>query len=133
VPFTLNLEEAFMKKPVEIRFLGMERSAALEADVRSRIDKLELFCPEIISCCASLELVHKHQQQGRPYSVRIDATMPGHELTVSRVCNEDVHIALRTAFDGMKRQIADVVQQRHVRGGEALKSLSQDGIERAGF
>ena len=121
-----------MKKPVLIKFLGMERSAALEADVRARIDKLELFCPEIISCCASLELVHKHQQQGRPYSVRIDVTVPGDELTVSRVSNEDVHVALRTAFDGMKRQIADVVQQRHVRGGEALKSLPQGGIESAG-
>jgi ribosome-associated translation inhibitor RaiA len=122
-----------MKKPVLIKFLGMERSAALEADVHARIDKLELFCPEIISCCASLELVHKHQQQGRPYSVRIDVTVPGDELTVSRVSNENVHMALCTAFDGMKRQIADVVQQRHVRGGEALKSMPQGGIERAGF
>lgn len=120
-----------MKKPVLIKFLGMERSAALEADVRARIDKLELFCPEIIACYATLELVHKHQQPGH-YAVRIDVTVPGHELTVSRVCNEDVHVALRTAFDGMKRQIADVVQQRHVRGGEALKSLPQGGSERAG-
>ena len=119
-----------MKKPVQIKFLGMERSPALEAAARAKIDKLEFFCSEIVSCCTSFELVHKHQQQGRAYSVRIDATVPWHELTVSRVCDEDVYVALRTAFDGMKRQIADVAQQRHVRDGESLKSLPQDGTGR---
>lgn len=122
-----------MKKPVQIKFLGMERSAELEAEMRNKIDKLELFCPEIISCCVSLELVHKHQQQGRPYSVRIDVAVPGHELTVSRVCSDDVHVALRTAFDGMKRQIVDIEQQRHVRSGEALKLLPQDGSSQVDF
>ena len=120
-----------MKKPVQIKFLGMKQSAALEADVRSRIDKLELFCPEFISCSATLELVHKHQQQGVPYAVRLDVTVPGHELTVSRVCHEDLHVALHTAFDAMKRQIEEVAQRRHVRSGEALKSLPQDGTEAA--
>lgn len=98
-----------MKKPVQIKFLGMEHSGVLEADVRSRIDTLEIFCPELISCCASLELLRRHPQQASPYSVRIDVTVPGHELTVSRVCREDAHVALHTAFDGMKRQIEELV------------------------
>jgi cold shock CspA family protein len=48
--------------------------------------------------------------------VRIDLTVPGHELVVDRVENEDVHVALRDAFDDMKRRLEDVVRQR--RGDE---------------
>ena len=38
-------------------------------------------------------------------------TLPGRELAVSRVENEDAYVALRDAFDGMKRQVADAMQR----------------------
>lgn len=49
---------------------------------------------------------------GCPYSVRIDLTLPSHELVVTKVKNEDVYVALRDAFDSMKRQLEDVVRKR---------------------
>lgn len=99
-----------MKQPVEIRFLGMEASAAVEAAARKKVDKLDRFCTSIMTCRVSIEQAQKHQHQGRPFAVRVDVTLPGHELVVNRVHDEDVYIALREAFDDMKRQIEDVVQ-----------------------
>jgi ribosome-associated translation inhibitor RaiA len=71
-----------------------------------------------MSCRVTIELAHKHKQQGHPYAVRIDVTMSGKELCVDRVQNEDVYVALRDAFDGMKRQIED--SARRARGQEKV-------------
>ena len=101
-----------MKLPVHILFRGMERSEALENSASEHARKLESFAPDIIACHVSIDLEEKHKQQGRLCGVRIDLTLPGHELVVNRVQNEDAYLALREAFDNMKRQIEDVVRKR---------------------
>lgn len=98
-----------MKQPLDIRFLGMERSASVEAAARDQAAKLALFCPDLMSCRVTIEALHRHEHQGFPYAVRIDATLPGHELTVDRVTDEDV--ALREAFDSMRHQIQDTMRR----------------------
>ena len=107
-----------MKQPLQICFLGMGPSEAVESAARKKATKLETFCTDIISCRVSIEQTHKHQHQGRPFAVRVDVTLPGHELNVDRVHDEDVYVALRDAFDDMKRQLEDAV--RRTRGQEKL-------------
>ncbi len=101
-----------MKLPLQIQFHGMERSEALETSARNHADKLNSFARDLIACRVAIDLAQKHQHQGRPYSVRIDLTLPGQELVVNRVQNEDVYVALREAFDSMKRQLEDLVRKR---------------------
>lgn len=101
-----------MKLPVHIQFHGMEPSDALETSAREHAHKLETFAPDIMTCRVGIDLEQKHQHQGRPYGVRIDLTLPGHELVVNRVQHEDVYVALRDAFDNMKRQLEEVVRRR---------------------
>jgi len=105
-----------MKQLPQIQFLGIDPSPALETDVRERLERLDRFCPDLIAGRTTIELLHTHQQQGRTFAVRLDMTLPGHELTVSRVHHEDVYVALRNAFDDMTRQVQDTVRiarQRH--------------------
>ena len=101
-----------MKLAAHIQFHGMEPSEALEARAREHVQKLEAFASDLMTCRVGIDLEQKHKHQGRPYSVRIDLTLPGHELVVNRVQNEDVYVALRDAFDSMKRQLEDVVRKR---------------------
>lgn len=105
-----------MKQPLEIRFIGMPPSEAVESAAREKALKLNHFCPSIMACRVAVEHKHKHQHQGRPFAVRVDVTLPGHELSVNRVEDEDVYVALREAFDDMKRQVEDAV--RLLRGQE---------------
>jgi ribosomal subunit interface protein len=105
-------KEMGMQLPVHIQFRGMEPSDALEASAREHAYKLEVFAPGIMTCRVAIELEQKHQHQGRPYGVHIDLTLPGHELVVNRVQDEDVYVAMRDAFDNMKRQLEDVVRKR---------------------
>jgi len=114
-----------MKFPVHIQFRGMEPSDALETSAREHAHRLDSFAPNIMMCRVHIDLEQKHKHQGRPYSVRIDLTLPGHELVVNRVQNEDVYVALRDAFDNMKRQLEDVV--RKDRGQEKQHLLPLHG------
>jgi ribosomal subunit interface protein len=105
-----------MKQPLQITFHGMEPSDAVEDAARKKAEHLEHFARDIMSCRVVVDVLQKHKHQGRPYAVRIDLTLPGHELVVDRVQDEDVYVALRDAFDAMKRKLEDVVRQR--RGDE---------------
>ncbi|CAN7717269.1 MULTISPECIES: HPF/RaiA family ribosome-associated protein [unclassified Variovorax] len=105
-----------MKLPPEIQFLGLNPSPAIESVAREKALKLDEFCADIESCRVCIDLTHKHQHQGRPFAVRINLTLSGHELTISRVHDEDPYIAVRDAFNGMRRQIEDAVRRsRHRR------------------
>ncbi|HAL37325.1 MAG TPA: 30S ribosomal protein S30 [Polaromonas sp.] len=114
-----------MKLPVHIQFRGMEPSDALEISAREHAHRLESFAPNIMACRVCIDLEQKHKHQGRPYGVRIDLTLPGQELVVNRVQHEDVYVALRDAFDNMKRQLEDVV--RKSRGQEKQHTVPLHG------
>jgi ribosome-associated translation inhibitor RaiA/cold shock CspA family protein len=105
-----------MKLPLQVVFRGFDPSPAIESVARDKAHKLEQFCGDLMSCRVDIEQLDKHKHQGRPFAVRIHVTMPGHELNVDRVQHEDVHIALRDAFDDMKRRLEDTV--RRLRGDE---------------
>lgn len=101
-----------MKLPVQITFHGMDASEAVESAVREKVGHLERFSDRIMRCRVVIDLLQKHRQQGRPFGVRIDLTIPGRELVADRVQHEDVYVALRDAFDDMKRQLEDAVRQQ---------------------
>lgn len=104
-----------MKTPLELRFLGLDTSPALEKATHERAAGLEHFCRDIVSCRVTIERLNdKHRPHGRSFAVRIEVTIPGHALHVDRVQHEDPYVALRDAFDDMQRQIEDTV--RRVRG-----------------
>ena len=97
-----------MNKPLHVLFHGIERSAAVEDHVREKLAKLLHLHPEITACRVAITLPHHHQQHGKRFDVRIDLTVPGKELVVNRERgDEDMYIALRDAFDAVKRQLDD--------------------------
>ena len=98
-----------MKLPVEIRFIGLEPSEALESAARGRIANIERMRSGLMAWRVAVTQLHKHQQQGREFAVRIDVTLAGHELDVERA-DEDPYVALRDAFDAMRRRIEDTVR-----------------------
>lgn len=114
-----------MQIPLQITFRHMEHSDALEANVRKHAEKLDQFYPHIMSCRVVLEPAHKHKNKGNLYQVRIDITVPGKELVVTREpdekhAHEDMYVSIRDAFDAMRRQLQDFsrVQRGDVKSHE---------------
>ena len=109
-----------MKLPLEIVFRNLEPSPAIEAKVRERADKLDTFYGDIMSCRVVVEASHKHHHKGNLYHVRVDVTVPGAELIANRVphrnhAHEDVYVAMRDAFDAVRRQLEDYARRRRGR------------------
>jgi ribosomal subunit interface protein len=113
-----------MKLPLDLRFVGLSSSEALQAAVHSRVAHIERLCPDIMAWRVTIEQEHKHQNQGRPFSVRVDVTLPGQELAVTRMQDEDVYVALRDAFDAARRQVEDAVR---IRRGEVKQHAAGPG------
>ena len=108
-----------MQRPLQITFRNMDASSAVEADVREKAAKLDEFHHNIIGCRVVVEASHHHHHKGNLYQARIDITVPGHEVVVSRgrdqhQAHEDIYVAVRDAFDSAYRQLEDLA--RKVRG-----------------
>ena len=103
--------------PIQVVFRNLDASPAIEAAVRGRAEKLDRYYDRIMGVQVAVEAPHKHQHRGKIYSVRVNVTVPDEELVVSRVPNddhahEDVYVAIRDAFDAMRRQLEDYARQR---------------------
>jgi cold shock CspA family protein/ribosome-associated translation inhibitor RaiA len=106
-----------MQLPLQVSFRHMAPSGAIEAIVRERAAKLDDFFDHIMSCRVVVELAGKHHRHGNLYEVRIDLTVPGEEIVVTRepsehIENRDIQVALRDAFDSARRQLEDYVRRR---------------------
>ena len=106
-----------MQLPLQITFRNIDRSEAIEARIRERAAKLENYCDSIMGCRVAVEAQQKHHLRGHHYHVRIDVTVPDGELVASREPDEhhaytDVYVAIRDAFDTMRRQLEDYAHRR---------------------
>ncbi len=114
-----------MQNQPQITVRDMEHSPALDDHIRQSVAKLDQFFSPIISCRVVAEAPHKHQQQGRQFTVRLDISVPGKEIVVNRDHSEDVYIALRDAFDAARRQLEEYAR---VRRGETRAGRRQADI-----
>ena len=106
-----------MQIPLQITFRHMETSEALEAKIREKVDMLERFAEHITSCRVTVEAPHQNQQQGNLFNIKVDITLPGHEIVAARhpdkhQAHQDPYVALRDAFNAARRQLEDYVRKR---------------------
>ena len=95
-----------------ITFRGMDSSPSAETQVRRRVDELARLSDRITACRVTLEAADRHHRQGTIYHVRVDITVPGGPVVVSREpgqdhAHEDLHVAIRDAFDAARRRLRD--------------------------
>lgn len=114
-----------MRLPLQVTFRHMPPSKAVEATVREKAAKLDLFYNRIMGCRVLVEAPHRHHRRGKLYHVRIDMTVPGGELVVNRepsrhAAHKDLYVAIRDAFDAARRKLQDHArrQRGHVKSRE---------------
>jgi cold shock CspA family protein/ribosome-associated translation inhibitor RaiA len=109
-------KEARMQVPPRITFQDIPTAPAVEARIRERIESLEHFFPDIVSCRVAVEAGARGHRHGKMYHVSITMTVPGHEIVVNRDppehhAHEDVLVAVRDAFDAARRQLEDYARR----------------------
>ena len=101
-----------MPAEVQISFRGMATSPAVEAQVRRRAEELQQFSDRVAACRVTLEAAHRRHRQGTIYRVHIELAVPGGTIVANREpgenhAHEDMHVAIRDAFDAARRQLQD--------------------------
>ena len=107
-----------MSSPLQIVFHQLDPWPGAETVLRERAQRLERFCPEMMSCRVVVEETQKHHQLGRPVAVRVEVHVPGHALSVNRQHDTDFKVAAREAFEAMTRRLEDLARRRREQGWE---------------
>lgn len=105
-----------MQLPLQITFRHMDPSPAVEASIRKHAERLDRFSDRIMACHVVVEAPHQHHRKGKLYDIRIDLTVPGEEIPVTRGggqdhAHEDIYVAIRDAFNAATRLLEDHVRR----------------------
>ncbi len=103
-----------MQLPIQLTYRGIEPSESVAEYARKKAEKLDALYAHINACRVVIEAPSKHHRHGEAYRVRIDFTVPGHDLVAgahneSVVGHQDLYAAIDDAFDDAQR-----VLKRHV-------------------
>ncbi len=106
-----------MQIPPEIAFRNVSRSPAVDAAIEAGIAQLEEIHDRITSCRVAVELPHRRHKHGNLYRIRIDVTLPGAEIVVSRqppehTSNEEAVAAVAEAFDTARMRLLEHERKR---------------------
>jgi ribosome-associated translation inhibitor RaiA len=104
-----------METPLRISYRGLQSSPAIEQQIREWASRLDALYARIQRCDVVVEAPHRHQRQGQQFHVRVTLGVPGGPLVVSHdpgpdEAHQDVHVAVRDAFQALRRQLEDHVR-----------------------
>lgn len=107
-----------MQRALQVRFHGIDPSAAVEEAIQAHVEKLEQFHDQLISCDVSVESRHQHRRQGKLFRVHIRLGLPGGEIVVTRDPERDprhgdAYVALNDAFRAARRQLDELSRKQH--------------------
>jgi ribosome-associated translation inhibitor RaiA len=105
-----------MQSQLQITLQDVPHSPALDERIREKAGKLEKMFPRLTACRVVISAPHHHQQHRRLFTVRLNVTVPGSEIVVTRNNHEDVYVLLRDAFFAARRELESVTR-RHDRDG----------------
>ena len=110
-------EEVRPVTPFEIAYRNVEPSLAVEKHVLAGLAGLERISSRIVRCRVTVDLANSRHRTGNLYHVRVDLTVPDHEVVVSRTPaahhqDESVITAIGEAFDTARRRLLEV-ERRH--------------------
>lgn len=101
-----------MQLPLQVTLRDISPSEAVEAYIRERASKLDLYCDGIIRCRVAVEAAARQHRKGKRYSVCIHLVVPGGELVVNRQAAEDLYVAVRDAFETARRKLKDYARRQ---------------------
>lgn len=106
-----------MKNEPHIVWKGLTPSPALDERIRKELAELDKTYRRITACRVVLETPHKHRRHGRHFAVKIELSVPGKVLNVTRDPDEqttssDPYAAVNDAFWAMRRQLEDYIRVR---------------------
>jgi ribosome-associated translation inhibitor RaiA len=98
--------------PIRVTFRKLDRSAALEAEVRHRAEKLAPLGPDILACGVVVEALLRGWRRSKLFRVRVELAVPGDDIVLRNDVHDedtarDPYSAVRETFDAAERRLQD--------------------------
>ncbi len=101
-----------MDIPLQIAFKDMDSSPFLEAQIRTRVEKLKRVHQAITNCRVVLSIPHRAAASGKlPLEIALEVNIPNHNTLVARDeeprhdAKQDHTLVINRVFDVMERQL----------------------------
>ena len=115
-----------MTIPLQITASDFKLTEAIEETIREKTEKLGHLYDRILKCRVRIEAPHRHKHKGILYNIQIDMTIPGNELVVNKVSNEDLNTAVHVAFDRAVRRLEDYLERRRAHVKPQMEDLLEE-------
>jgi cold shock CspA family protein/ribosome-associated translation inhibitor RaiA len=101
-----------MQREPVIIWRNIQRSEAVDAIIRKRIDAIEKFCPGAVGLRITLDAPQKPRHAGRGFDVRLHLEVPGPDLDVARTVRHghaaaDIVRAVNATFTALEKRIKE--------------------------
>ncbi|MDX2203492.1 MAG: HPF/RaiA family ribosome-associated protein [Hyphomicrobiaceae bacterium] len=103
-----------MPTQTEVHFHGIEKSAAVEARILEKVEKLGRHFERLSRARVVVEAPHRNALRPLAYLIKIELSIPGrkpivvsHERAVSQG-NDELQLAIRDAFETAARKLEDL-------------------------
>jgi ribosomal subunit interface protein len=97
--------------PVQITIRDIPPTDSITAHIKKKCEKLQHYFDRITACRIIVSLPQKNQHQGKLYNVRIELSVPKEEITVTRIKDENLFVAIRQAFSAATRRLRNYVRK----------------------
>ena len=96
-----------MEKPLRIDSRNIVLPESIAKRIQRKAAKLDRAFDRITSCRVTVEAPNGVTRKGGRFHVRLDLTVPGKEIVISRHHAENLAIAVREAFDAAQRRLEE--------------------------
>jgi ribosome-associated translation inhibitor RaiA len=114
----------------------MDASAGLEEAIRSKAEDLVKYYDRIVQCHVTVEAPSRHHRQGMNYRVRVELSVPGHDIFACRdpeddPTHEDPYMAVRDTFRAARDELKSYVgrQREAMKGARISDGLAAEPVE----
>ena len=102
-----------MDRPLDIAFHNIERSDAVEGEIRAHVERLQTRFPHLTGCRVSIEALNHRHRSGDLPEVHITLSVPGRDLVVSHETQKaglkrshpTLHSVIKDSFKAAERQL----------------------------
>ena len=104
-----------MNQAIQITLRNVSPSPLLSRDIREKCAALRKLHPRIVHCRVAVERASGQEGRAAAFRVCLQVGVPGRELVADHGAHVDPHLALRDAFEAMRRELRDDKEKARAR------------------
>jgi ribosomal subunit interface protein len=102
-----------MKPAVDVVYRDLDSSAALNAIITKKLEKLSRYTDQIVHSRVVLDTPHQHKHKGKQFRASIELDIVGHPIAITQD-DESIHVAVRDAFSSAERKVKQLAARQRV-------------------